>query len=73
MIAVIDETFNEAISFLKGFDPQQLDEKLDYFGLDRSKRQIVMLMAEHIVHHRAQMLVQMRLNGLTPPRFVLYQ
>lgn len=73
MIDVVDETFNEAISLLKNFDPAQLDDKLDYFGLNRSKRQIFMLLAEHIVHHRAQMLVLMRLNGLVPPRFVLYQ
>ncbi|WP_116771067.1 DinB family protein [Maribacter litoralis] len=73
MMARIDQTFTEAITLLQDFDPKALDDHLDYFGLDRSKRQICMLLADHITHHRGQMLVAMRLNGLTPPRYVLYQ
>lgn len=73
MMSRIDQTFNEAISLLQDFEPTQLNVELDYFGLHRSKRQICMLLADHITHHRAQMLVSMRLNGLVPPRYVLYQ
>ena len=73
MMKRIDQTFTEAITLLQEFDPNELDDHLDYFGLNRSKRQICMLLADHITHHRGQMLVAMRLNGLTPPRYVLYQ
>ena len=73
MMARIDQTFTEAIALLQDFDAKNLDDELDYFGLHRSKRQIFMLLADHITHHRAQMLVAMRLNGLIPPRYVLYQ
>ncbi|WP_405400893.1 DinB family protein [Maribacter sp. Asnod2-G09] len=73
MMARIDQTFTEAIALLQDVAPEQLDNELDYFGLTRSKRQIYMLLADHITHHRAQMLVSMRLNGLVPPRYVLYQ
>jgi len=73
MIATIDKTFEEAIQLIKQFDPTQLDEELDYFGLTRTKRQIFFLLADHITHHRGQMLVYMRLNGLVPPRYVLFQ
>jgi len=73
MIAVIDKTFNEAIKLMKQFDTNLLDDELDYFGLTRSKRQIFLLLADHITHHRGQMLVYMRLNGLVPPRYVLFQ
>ena len=73
MMARIDQTFTEAIALLQDVEPAQLDNELDYFGLTRSKRQIYMLLADHITHHRAQMLVSMRLNGLVPPRYVLYQ
>jgi uncharacterized damage-inducible protein DinB len=31
------------------------------------------MIADHITHHRGQMLVYMRLNGLKPPRYVLFQ
>ncbi|MDO1512273.1 DinB family protein [Maribacter confluentis] len=73
MMARLDQTFTEAITLLQQVDPTVLEEQLDYFGLTRTKRQIVMLLADHITHHRAQMLVSMRLNGLVPPRYVLYQ
>ena len=73
MIALINNTFDETIKLIGQFDTAQLDDELDYFGLNRSKRQIFMLLSDHITHHRAQMLVSMRLNGLVPPRYVLFQ
>lgn len=73
MIALIDKTFDAAIALLIQFDVTQFDDELDYFGLNRTKRQIFLLLADHITHHRGQMLVYMRLNGLVPPRYVLFQ
>jgi len=73
MMAKVDETFDKTIEFISQFDTNKLEERLDYFGLDRTKRQVLLLLADHITHHRGQMLVYMRLNGLTPPRYVLYQ
>lgn len=73
MIATINKTFDEAVALIKAFDTSQLDDQLDYFGLNRSKRQIFSLLADHITHHRGQMLVYLRINGLTPPRYVLFQ
>lgn len=73
MIATIQKTFEETINLLKQFDVAELNDELDYFGLNRTKRQIFMLLADHITHHRGQMLVSMRLNGLVPPRYVLFQ
>ncbi|WP_047548905.1 DinB family protein [Psychroserpens sp. Hel_I_66] len=73
MIVTINDTFESAIQLLKEFDPKQLGDELDYFGLNRTKRQIFLLLADHITHHRGQMLVYMRLNGLVPPRYVLFQ
>ena len=73
MIAKINETFDKTIEFILNFDINRLDERLDYFGSDRTKRQVLLLLADHITHHRGQMLVYMRLNGLKPPRYVLYQ
>jgi uncharacterized damage-inducible protein DinB len=73
MIAKIDETFDKTIEFVTNFDIKKLEERLDYFGADRTKRQVLLLLADHITHHRGQMLVYMRLKGLVPPRYVLYQ
>ncbi|TMU50945.1 DinB family protein [Flagellimonas algicola] len=73
MIDKISETFDKTIKFITNFDPNRLKERLDYFGADRTKRQILLLLADHITHHRGQMLVYLRLNELRPPRYVLYQ
>tara|TARA_R110002074_G_scaffold400044_2_gene594544 strand:- start:796 stop:1338 length:543 start_codon:yes stop_codon:yes gene_type:complete len=73
MIATINKTFDETIKLIKQFDTTQLDVELDYFGLNRTKRQIFLLLADHITHHRGQIIVYMRLNGLVPPRYVLFQ
>jgi uncharacterized damage-inducible protein DinB len=73
MIATVTKTFDNTKEFISKFDINKLGERLDYFGADRTKRQILLLLADHITHHRAQMLVFMRLNGLVPPRYVLYQ
>ncbi|MGH1386380.1 DinB family protein [Kordia sp.] len=73
MIALINKTFDEAIKLITAFDVDKLSDRLDYFGLNRTKRQILLLLSDHITHHRGQMLVYMRLNGLVPPRYVLFQ
>lgn len=73
MMRIIENTFDNAQKVVNEFNIDQLDIELDYFGLQRSKRQIFMLLADHITHHRGQMLVYMRLNGLVPPRYVLFQ
>lgn len=73
MIATMDKTFDKTINLIKKFDTIQLNDEMDYFGLNRSKRQIFLLLADHITHHRGQMLVYIRLIGLVPPRYVLFQ
>lgn len=73
MIATVKRTFDATIELIKVFDISKLNDELDYLGLNRTKRQILLLLADHITHHRAQMLVYLRLNGITPPRYILYQ
>lgn len=73
MITTVNKTFDKTIEFISNFDVKKFKERLDYAGLDRTKRQILLLLSDHITHHRGQMLVYMRLNGLKPPRYVLYQ
>ncbi|SHH46196.1 DinB family protein [Winogradskyella jejuensis] len=73
MIKLINKTFDETIKLITNFDTNKLSERLDYFGSNRTKRQILMLLADHVTHHRGQMLVTLKLNGITPPRYVLYQ
>lgn len=73
MIVTVDRTFDETIKLIKEFEIAHFDDRLDYFGLNRTKRQIFLLLADHITHHRGQMLVYMRLNGLIPSKYIEFQ
>ena len=73
MIATVNNTFETTIQLLKDFDTTQLNDPIAYGELERSKRQVLLILTDHITHHRAQMLVAMRLNGLVPPRYMLFQ
>ena len=73
MIETVNKSFDEALKLIKHFNTTQFDDTLDYFELQRTKRQIFLLLADHVTHHRGQMLVYMRLNGIVPPRYVLFQ
>lgn len=73
MIEIVNNTFVQSIELIKNIESHLLNERLEYFGHDRTKRQILLLLADHVTHHRGQMLVHLRLNGITPPRYVLFQ
>ena len=45
MIATIDKTFDLTIEFISNFKQYKLEERLDYFGLERTKRQVLLLLA----------------------------
>ncbi len=70
---LMNKTFDETTLVLKNFDPSHFEDRLDYIGLSRTKRQIFLLLSDHITHHRAQMLVYLRLNGIVPPKYVEFQ
>lgn len=73
MIATIELTFDNTINFINNFDENKLKDRLDYLGLNRTKMQVLLLLTDHITHHRAQMLVSLRLNNIKPPRYILFQ
>ena len=73
MILTIDKTFELTTKLITEFDTLKLNDRINYLGLERTKRQILLLLSDHITHHRGQMIVYLRLNGISPPRYVLYQ
>ncbi|MGY2134622.1 DinB family protein [Hymenobacter sp. HD11105] len=73
MIALLNSEFARAAELVKNFDPQRLEQQGTYFKLTRTRRQFLLLMSDHVTHHRAQMLVYLRLKGITPPKYVEFQ
>lgn len=73
MIAAVKNTFDQSIKLISELNSIQLNEKMSLLGFNRSKRQVLLLLADHITHHRGQMIVSMRLNEITPPSYASYQ
>jgi uncharacterized damage-inducible protein DinB len=65
--------FDKAADFVKKFDANKLDETNTYAQFTRTRRQFLMLLADHVSHHRGQLLVYLRLNEIKPPNYIQYQ
>lgn len=66
----VNKAFDDAGSVVSNLDPQDLDTVTDFFDGPISKRRVVMLLNDHQSHHRGQMVVYLRLNGVVPPKYV---
>lgn len=55
----------------QALQPGEEDEALMLFGrIEADKQRVFMLMRDHVTHHRGQMVVYLRLNGILPPNYV---
>ena len=69
LIEVMKEGFEIAAEAIKSLPEEELDEVVDFFAGPMTKRQIMHLMHDHHTHHRGQLIIYLRLNGLQPPRY----
>lgn len=69
IIEILEETFRIAAEALEKIPVAALEEKVDFFAGPMSKRQIINLMNDHLTHHRGQLIVYLRLNGIKPPSY----
>lgn len=67
---LINQAFDYAIESVRVFDAGRLDEKVTFFAGPLSKRQIMNLVNDHQAHHRGQLVVYLRMNGVKPPAYV---
>lgn len=69
----LEREFRRSANLLADFDPVRLEETGKYSKYTRTRRQFFMLMTDHVTHHRAQMLIYLRLNGVDPPPYIEFQ
>lgn len=69
VIAILKEGYALTAEALANFKPTQLEESVKFFAGPMTKRQIITLLNDHQTHHRAQLLVYLRLNGIKPPSY----
>ncbi len=65
----LTEGFDNALNAFRSISPEELDDEVEFFAGPMTKRQIMHLMHDHLTHHRGQLVVYLRLNGITPPRY----
>ncbi len=73
ILELLDREFRRSANLLADFDSERLEETGTYFEGTRTRRQFFLLMADHVTHHRGQMLVYLRLNGIVPPKYIEFQ
>lgn len=69
VIRLLEETFDYAARAVDNFPVSKLDDKVDFFAGPMTKRRVMFLLTDHVTHHRGQLVVYLRLNGIEPPRY----
>ena len=70
IVTVVKKGYDFAIDALQNFDPKTLTDTVKFFSGPMNKLQIINLIQDHQTHHRGQLLVYLRLNGIKPPDYV---
>lgn len=70
LVQLLNDAFAYGTDAINSFPAEDWDKMVpNFFAGPRSRRTIIYLLQDHATHHRAQVLVYMRLVGLTPPRY----
>lgn len=70
LLSITNKAYDYAIDVLAHFDRNKLTDTVSFFAGPMTKLQIINLINDHQTHHRAQMIVYLRLNGIKPPEYI---
>jgi uncharacterized damage-inducible protein DinB len=70
VVEILGKSSEYISNILSNFNSSELDVLVDFPAGQLSKRQIITLLNDHQTHHRAQLLVYLRLKGEKPPKYV---
>jgi len=62
--------FNYVKSTVKSIKDEDLKMEVEFAGEKLNKEKIFYMMRDHMTHHRAQLIVYLRLNKIKPPDYV---
>ncbi|MEM6724704.1 MAG: DinB family protein [Bacteroidota bacterium] len=69
LLQVLEAGFDYAYAAVESLDPNEYNDTVDFFAGPKTKRQILILLNDHVTHHRGQAIVYLRLQGVKPPRY----
>jgi uncharacterized damage-inducible protein DinB len=70
IVAMMEQVFAYASKTITALTEKDLNEKVDFISGEMTKRRILMLMSDHIAHHRGQLVVYLRMKNVEPPKYV---
>jgi len=69
VIEIMTKGFDLAAEAIEQLPVEELETTVKFFAGPMSKRQIMVLMNDHLVHHRGQVITYARLKGVKPPSY----
>lgn len=67
---LIAKAYDFTITAMQNLPVQSLTDTVKFFSGPMNKLQIINLIEDHQTHHRAQLIVYLRLTGIKPPDYV---
>lgn len=69
LLDILMRSFDRVMESVEKLETEVLDEEVTFFAGPMTKRQILTLLNDHLTHHRAQLIVYLRLQGVQPPNY----
>ncbi|MEO8962685.1 MAG: DinB family protein [Ginsengibacter sp.] len=70
IINLVKDAYDFAISSISKMEIKTLSKEFKFSGENLNKYQFLNLIEDHQTHHRAQIVVYLRLNGIKPPKYI---
>jgi uncharacterized damage-inducible protein DinB len=69
VLRLLEASFDHTAKAIEKFPAKDLETIVDFFAGPMKKRRVFFLLTDHVTHHRGQLVVYLRLNHITPPRY----
>src|SRR5687767_5727105 len=69
IIAMLEKSFAYASETINQMTETDLNESVDLFAGKMTRRRILLLLTDHVTHHRGQLVVYLRMNNVVPPDY----
>ena len=70
VMELVYKAYDYALLSISKLDTITLSKELKFFAGNKDKYQFLNLIEDHQTHHRAQLIVYLRLNGIKPPEYI---
>lgn len=70
VIQLLTESFDYVATTLASLNLEKSEETVQVVGQSLTRWEVLLLTRDHTTHHRGQIVVYLRMNGIEPPQYV---